>query len=136
MKRGDLLLNASGRVVLELRVVLMQSRRGAGCLPVFEVDLLEVLLRERVEGLPGAIGGRTLGHFGFWNKEHRGNYERGNEARHKSLHQKVSIFTSMLISTATGWLLSVDGLNRYWRMASSVPRQGTWALPCRSQSEV
>ena len=64
MQRGDLLLHAGGGVVLKLRVVLMQTRGCTGRRRVLEVDLLEVLLGERVEGLPRAIGGGVLGESG------------------------------------------------------------------------
>ena len=60
MQRGDLFLDAGRRVVLELRVVLMQTGGSTCCRRVLEVDLLKVLLGERVECLARAIGGGVL----------------------------------------------------------------------------
>src|SRR5580704_2125405 len=97
----------------------MQAGGCAGSWRVLKVDLLKVLLGERVKGLPRTVGGGMLGHFGFSCKKHRGDDQRGNKAGHRNFHLEGSIFISMFSATATGWPFRVAGLNRYWRTASS-----------------
>ncbi len=58
---GGFLCDIRGGVILELRVVLVETGGGAGGGLEVEVDLVEVLVGEEVEGLGGAIGGGALG---------------------------------------------------------------------------
>ncbi len=81
MQRRNLLLNPRGRVVLKLRVVLMQSGGRAGCRRVLEVHLLEVLLGKRMERLPRAIGGGMLSSGGE-HEERRCKGENGACSKH------------------------------------------------------
>ncbi len=60
MQRRNILLLAGGGVVLKLRVVVMQAGRGASRWGVLEVDVVEVLLCQIVEGLVGTVGGEVL----------------------------------------------------------------------------
>ncbi len=89
MKRGNLLLHTGSRVVLKLRVVLVQTGLCTVGGSEMEEDVGEVLIRDEAEGLHCAIGGDPLGGCGRW--EHSNSKQGGEKGTngHVSLLQAV-----------------------------------------------